>query len=94
MQLQLPCAYLLSFSSKCNVRRDPTGAVLGHGGGEVPRVRRKCEIVWRMWKCLNVASLQCRDPYMVIAEKAGSTFSPFWGNIFRLVVINNGTSEL
>jgi len=25
----------------------------------------------------------CRDPYMVIAEKAGSTFSPFWGNIFR-----------
>ena len=33
------------FSSKCNVRRDPTGAVLGHGGGEVPRVRRKCEIV-------------------------------------------------
>ena len=91
-QLQLPCAYLLSFSSKCNVRRDPTGAVLGHGGGEVPRVRRKCEIVWRMWKCLNVASLQCRDPYMVIAEKAGSTFSPFWGNIFRLVVINNGTA--
>ena len=88
------CNYLLSFSSKCNVRRDPTGAVLGHGGGEVPRVRRKCEIVWRMWKCLNVASLQCRDPYMVIAEKAGSTFSPFWGNIFRLVVINNGTSEL
>ena len=26
---------------------------------------------------------QCRDPYMVIAEKAGATFGGSWGVVFR-----------
>jgi len=29
---------------------------------------------------------ECRDPYMVIAEKAGETFSPLMGKVFRYTV--------